>query len=111
MTPRKKRVVKVKEKLDDSFLRRSKRVSQKLEGFKVANSARKFKEAKGTKKPKESKSAQKAKGATSAKKPMESAANVEEPVPLAMIPPPNKEIAPHLPREILEGVGHGFLHI
>ena len=80
----------------------SKRVSQNLEGFKDADSARKFKEAKSAKKPKEAKSA---------KKPKESAANVEEPVPLAMIRPPGKEIAPHLPREILEAIGHGFLQI
>ena len=89
----------------------SKRVSQKLEGFKDADSARKFKEAKSTKKPKEAKSAKKPKDAKSAKKPKESAANVEEPVPLAMIRPPGKEIAPHLPREILEAIGHGFLQI
>jgi hypothetical protein len=30
MTPRKKKAFKVKEKLDDSFLRRSKRISSKL---------------------------------------------------------------------------------
>lgn len=45
MTPKKKRAFKVKEKLDDEFLRRSKRVSQKLGGFKSAESASKHKEA------------------------------------------------------------------
>lgn len=33
MTPCKKRVLKLKEKLDDSFLRRSKRLSEKVSGI------------------------------------------------------------------------------
>ena len=84
MAPRKKRAIKVKEKLDDSFLRRSKSFSKKLEGFKDVESAKKFKET---------------------------VADVGEPVPLAMIPPPGKNVAPHPPREILEGIGQGFLQI
>ena len=81
-TPRKKRAVRVKEKLDDSFLRRSRRISNKLQGFKDVESAKKAKEP---------------------------AANKDEPVPLAMVPPPGCKIAPHLPKEILRGIGEGFL--
>lgn len=82
MTPRKKKASKLKEKLDDSFLRCSKRISQKLQGFKDAESAKKAKE---------------------------SAQTVEdEPVPLAMILA-CKDVAPHLPREVLQGLGQGFL--
>jgi hypothetical protein len=32
----------------------------------------------------------------------------EEPIPLAMIPPSN-EVAPHLPKDVLAGIGEGFL--
>ena len=42
---RKKKPLKVKEKLDDSFLKRSKRISNKLQGFKDEESARKAKSA------------------------------------------------------------------
>ena len=38
-TPRKRRHVKVKEQLDDRFLRRSKRISGRTTGFKDAKSA------------------------------------------------------------------------
>jgi hypothetical protein len=39
LTAKKKKVVKVKEQLDDSFLRRSKRVSKKLAGYKSKENA------------------------------------------------------------------------
>lgn len=39
MTPRRKKKLKVKERLDDSFLRRSRRISSKLQGYKNAESA------------------------------------------------------------------------
>jgi hypothetical protein len=35
-------------------------------------------------------------------------AKLEEPIPLAMIPPSN-EVAPHLPKDVLAGIGEGFL--
>ena len=101
----------MKERRDDSFLRRSKRVSQKLEGFKDADNASKFKEAKSGKKPMEATSAKKTKAAKSAKKSKKTAEEDGEPVPLAMIPPPGKETAPHLPKEILQGIVEGFLQI
>lgn len=41
MTPRRKKAFKVKEKLDDSFLRRSKRISNRLQGYKDTASASK----------------------------------------------------------------------
>jgi hypothetical protein len=44
MTPKKKKASKVKEQLDDSFLRRNKRLSTKSEGFKAAKSARNARE-------------------------------------------------------------------
>lgn len=105
MAPGKKRTLKVKEKLDDSFLRRSKRVSQKMEGFKDEESAKKYKEEKTTKKPKDLKTAKKA------NKPKEAAPSAEEPIPLAMIPPAGMEVAPHLNKDILHGIRHGFLQI
>jgi hypothetical protein len=74
----------VKEKIDDNFLRHNKRISQKLEGYKNDESAKKSKEA---------------------------APAEEEPVPLAMIPPSGKNVAPHLPKNILQGIGEGFLQI
>ena len=39
LTAKKKKVVKIKEQLDDSFLRRSKRVSKKLAGYKSKENA------------------------------------------------------------------------
>lgn len=83
-TPKKKKVVKLKEKLDDSFLRRSKRIFVKLQGYKDVESASK---AKNT-------------------MPVHTG---EEPMPLAVVPSPGTKIAPHLPREILMGIGEGFL--
>jgi hypothetical protein len=50
MAPQKK-TIKVKEQLEDSFLWRSKRVSQKLGGLKNEDSTKKFKEAQVEEKP------------------------------------------------------------
>lgn len=83
-TPMKKRAIRVKEKIDDSFLRRSRRISNKLQGFKDAESAKKAKEP---------------------------ATEEVEPIPLAMVPPPGCNVAPHLPKEVLRGIGEGFLQI
>jgi len=107
---KKKKTLKVKEKLDDEFLRRSKRVSQKLGGFKNEESAKKHKEEeKGNKTPKEAQKYKKTKAPKKGKK-LEVGDNVleEEPTPLAVIPP---EGAPHLPKHVLEGIGGGFLQI
>ena len=80
MNPRRKRAVKVKERLDDNFLSKSKRVAKKLEGFKNEENAKKAREA---------------------------AEEVDEPMPLAIILGP----APHLSKEIIEGIAQGFLQI
>jgi len=71
MTPCKKRVLKVKEKLDDSFLRRSKRLSEKFQGYKDAQSARKGKKA-----------------IDDIAEEVEAVEEADEPMPLAVIPPP-----------------------
>jgi|UPI00081ACC8C hypothetical protein len=97
-TPKKKKTVKVKEQLDDSFLRRSNRLSIKADGYKDARSAKKAKkpahaDARSIKK--------KNKKAGKSKTPAESE---DEPVPLAMIPP-GFTPAPYLPQEILQGIG------
>lgn len=81
----------MKEKLDDSFLRRSRRISKKNDGFKDAESTMKNRQA-------------------------EEQATTEEEVveatPLAIIPGPSKNgAAPHLSTEIIEGVASGFLQI
>lgn len=34
-----------------------------------------------------------------------------EPTPLAVIPPKEKEVAPYLTKNVLEGIGEGFLQI
>jgi hypothetical protein len=68
MTPKKKRAVKIREQLDDGFLRRSKRVSQKLGGFRDAESASKHKEGKSGKDKNEPKNSKKIKGSKSIKK-------------------------------------------
>lgn len=86
-TPRRKKALKVKEKIDDSFLRRSKRLANKSQGFKNAESA---------------------KEATEAAKIMEDNFN---PMPLANIPPPATNVAPHLPQDVIEGIATGFLQI
>jgi hypothetical protein len=112
-TPKKKRVVKVKEQIDDDFLWRSKRISQKLGGFKNTESAKMYIEA-GNKKVKPSGSkSKKTKSSKKAKK-MEgepSTYEVLEPTPLAVIPPKGKEVAPYLTKNVLEGIGEGFLQI
>lgn len=105
MPGRKNKPFKVREQLDDSFLRRSHRLSLKTEGFKDAKSAR---EASSVKSPKTSKSSSKKKAKKSSRK---SAAEAEEPVPLAIIPPGGFIVAPHLSKEILLGIGEGFLQI
>ena len=74
-TPGRKKTLKVKEKLDDSFLRRSKRISNKLQGFKDAESA---------------------KGTETAE---EAVDDNFAPMPLAIIPPPSNEVAPHLSQD------------
>jgi hypothetical protein len=74
----------VKEQLDDGFLRRSKRISNLCGGFKDAKSAKKAKQP-----------------------------TVDDPVkpmPLAIIPL-SQDAAPHLSKEILEGITTGFLQI
>ena len=69
---------------DDSFLRHSKRLSKKAKGYKDAKTA---KEAK------------------------KSVEVDDEPMPLAVIPPPGNAAAPHLSQKILQGIGQGFLKI
>jgi hypothetical protein len=109
-TPRKKKAFKAKEQLVDSFLRCSRRLSNKAEGFKDAKSAQKAKvhddEEKSTKKK-----SKKAKSTKSSKKPKNPAQSKEEPRPLAMIYPPRFAPAPHLPQDMLQGIGQGFLQI
>lgn len=87
MTPKKKRAFKVKQKLDDEFLRRSKRVSKKLGGFKSAN---KHKEAETGKKTdaltKESKKSKATKKSKKANAEASTQDEVLEPTPIAMIP-------------------------
>ena len=89
-TPKKKKALKVKEQLDDSFLWRSSRLSIKAEGFKDAKSAKKAKEPAQTN-AKQIKKKSKKTGKTKAHVESEG-----EPVPLAMIAP-GFAPAPHLP--------------
>ncbi|KAG0523635.1 hypothetical protein BDA96_07G139800 [Sorghum bicolor] len=112
LSPKKKRAVMIKEKFDDSFLS-SKRVSQKMGGFKDAESAGKHLEEKliSKKVHKVNKKIKKTKGAKNKKKTHNASTAMENPIPLAMIPPANSEAAPYLPKNVLEGVGHGFLQI
>jgi hypothetical protein len=82
---KKKKAIKVKEQLDDSFQRCSHRLSKKADGYKDAKNARSAKS---------SKSAKKSKGA---KRRTKKTVEVEyEPMPLAMIPPTGNVVAPHL---------------
>ncbi|CAD6221146.1 unnamed protein product [Miscanthus lutarioriparius] len=81
---KKKKTVKVKEQLDDGFLRRSKRISNLRGDFKDAESAKKAKQP--------------------------TVDDPVEPMPLAIIPP-SQDAAPHLSKEILEGIATGFLQI
>ena len=76
--------MKVKEQIDDGFLRRSKRISNLRGGFKDAESAKKAKQP--------------------------TVDDPVEPMPLAIIPP-SQDAAPHLSKEILEGIATGFLQI
>ena len=108
-TPKPKRTHKVREQLEDSFLRRSKRLSIKSEGFKDAKSARKAKES-----PKEKVSAN-ARNKLTHKKAQKGKKNIEieeEPAPLGMILPPlGFAPTPYLSQNILQGIGEGFLQI
>lgn len=93
---RKKKPLKVKEKLDDSFLRRSKRISNKLQGFEDEESARKAKAA-----------------AVNINAEEDAADEVIEPMPQAIIPPgpSGSGVAPYLGSDILRGIAEGFLQI
>lgn len=88
-TPSKKRSLKMRERLEDKFCRRSTRLSAKKQGFKSAADAKK---------------AQK-----------EVPVSAFEPVPLAIIPAPAPTPAPapapYLTADVLEGIGTGFLQI
>ena len=83
--------MKVKEKLDDSFLRHSRRIANKLGGYKDAASA---------------------KADNQVKEPSTTEEDVADPFPLAIILGPSNYIAaPHLSKDILEGIATGFLQI
>lgn len=84
MTPRRNKPLIVKEKLDNSFLRHNKRISNKLKGFK------------DTKSDKKAQVLEKAD------------AEVMDVDPLAFIPPPSSTVAPHLSEEILKGIAISF---
>jgi len=43
--------------------------------------------------------------------PEEVSSKLMDATPLAMIPPTTPEPAPYLPREVIEGIGQGFLQI
>ena len=108
-TPKPKRTHKVRDQLGDSFLRRSKRLSIKSEGFKDGKSARKAKESSKGKVSAIVRNKLTPKKAQKGKKHIEVE---EEPAPLAMIPPPpGFAPAPYLSQNILEGNGEGFLQI
>jgi hypothetical protein len=109
-TPSKKKTIKYREQLDDSFLRSSRRLSGKAKGYKDAKSAKiaegeaESSDVKKAKKPRKPKSIN--------KKSKEPAYGEMEPIPLAMIAPsPIFVPAPHLPQEVLQGIGEGFLQI
>ena len=81
----------MKEKLDDSFLRHSRRIANKLGGYKDAASAKAANQVKETFTVEEA---------------------VADPSPLAIIPgPSNYGAAPHISKEILEGIATSFLQI
>lgn len=109
-TPSKKKTIKYREQLDDSFLRSSRRLSGKAKGYKDAKSAKiaegeaESSDVKKAKEPRKPKSIN--------KKSKEPAYGEMEPIPLAMIAPsPIFVPAPHLPQEVLQGIGEGFLQI
>lgn len=106
---KKKKTVKALEQLEDSFLRRSKRVSGRLGGIKDKQSAKKFEvqqAQKSEKKPTRPKKGKKPKKGSKTKKQDVDSEVPEEPVPLAVIPP-----APYLTKDIPERIGEGFLQI
>jgi len=82
-TPRKRRAVKVKEQLDEEFLRRSKRNAVMRAGFKTPQKKRSTK------------------------------GEVLEPLPLTMIlaSPSTSAPAPYLTKEVIDGIATGFLQI
>lgn len=83
----------MKEKLDDSFLRHSRRIAKKHEGFKDVESTMKNKQA-------------------AEHEAFEEEEEVVEPIPLAIILGPSKNgAAPHLSKEIMEGITIGFHQI
>lgn len=87
-TPRKRRATKPKEQLDDRFLRHSKRNAVKLDGYKTAP--------------------------VHADKDVPDQADkddVLDPMPLAIIPAPGSTPAPHLTKNVIEGIATGFLQI
>lgn len=89
-TPSRRRTKKVKEKLDDNFLRHNRRLSKKNDGFKDVKSDRKNKEAAQSEAIDEE--------------------EVAKPTALAITPgPSNNGAAPHLSKEIMEGIATGVL--
>lgn len=90
---KKKKTLKVREKLDDNFLRHSKRLSSKMQGYKDAASASKAKKTDETKSPNENIEV------------------IDEASPLPIIPPSGSAVAPHLSADILQGIATGFLQI
>jgi hypothetical protein len=91
-TPRKRRAVKVKEQLDEEFLRCSKRNAAKRAGFKTPQNKDKAQEKRMK---------------------AQALGEVLEPVPMAMIPasPSVQAPAPYLTKEVVEGIATGFLQI
>ena len=110
-TRKSKKTLKVREQLDDSFLRRSKRLSIKSEGFKDTKSARKARVSTKDKEPAKAKAKHTNKKAQTTKKNKKHVEVKEESMPLAVIPPPCFAPAPHLSQNILQGIGEGFLQI
>ena len=107
-TPKSKKTPKIREQLEDSFLRHSKGQSIKSEGFKDAKSARKARESAKEKEPAKDKAKNTNEKAQKNKKHVEVE---EEPVPLAVIPPPGFALTPHLSQNILQCISEGFLQI
>jgi hypothetical protein len=57
------------------------------------------------------KKSKKTKSTKSSKKPKNPTQCEQEPRPLAMIYPPGFAPTPHLPQDVLQGIGQGFLQI
>lgn len=107
---KKKKVMGIEELLEDSFFRRSKRVANRLSGFKNEESAKAHAENSEPKMPGGPSAAKKPK---SKKRPRNTAGTQDEAMdvqPLAMIPP-SPGIAPHLPRQVLSAIGEDYLEI